>query len=137
VGFPDADAVLERYPDQLSGGMSQRAMIAMILSMEPALLLADEPTSALDATVQLEVLELLSRINREEGTGVLLVTHDIGVAMRYAHRIAVASGGRVVEEGRADTFAESAARLTPESRELLESHYTLRHGRAEASAGPP
>jgi len=128
VGFGDPAAVLRRYPGELSGGMSQRAMIALVLSTEPSLLLADEPTSALDATVQLEVLELMAKLNREQGVAVLLVTHDIGVALRYASRIVVAAQGRVVDEGAPGHFLNPAGELSSEASALLAGERALRTG---------
>jgi ABC-type dipeptide/oligopeptide/nickel transport system ATPase component len=128
VGFGDPESVLRRYPGELSGGMSQRAMIALILSTEPSLLLADEPTSALDATVQLEVLELMAKLNRERGVAVLLVTHDIGVALRYASRIVVAAQGRVVDEGTREHFNNAASELSSEATALLAGERALRSG---------
>jgi len=98
VGLPDPARQAVAYPHELSGGMRQRAAIAIALAGGPSVLLADEPTTALDATVQAQVLELLRRLSREEGLSVLLVTHDLGVAST-ADRIAVMYAGRVVEEG--------------------------------------
>jgi len=132
VGFGDPEAVLRRYPGELSGGMSQRAMIALVLSTEPSLLLADEPTSALDATVQLEVLELMAKLNREQGVAVLLVTHDIGVALRYASRIVVAAQGKVVDEGTREHFLRPRTELSSEASALLAGERALRTGGAPA-----
>jgi peptide/nickel transport system ATP-binding protein len=90
---------LDTYPHELSGGLRQRAMIAMALSCNPRLLLADEPTTALDATVQVQVLILLRRLQRELGTGMIFVTHDLGVASEIADTIAVMYAGRIVGSG--------------------------------------
>jgi peptide/nickel transport system ATP-binding protein len=99
VHIPSAERRLDAYPHELSGGLRQRAMIAMALSCGPRLLLADEPTTALDATVQIQVLILLRRLQRELGMGVIFVTHDLGVAAEIADRIAVMYAGRIVESG--------------------------------------
>jgi ABC-type glutathione transport system ATPase component len=90
---------LDAYPHELSGGLRQRAMIAMALSCNPRLLLADEPTTALDATVQVQVLILLRRLQRELGIGMIFVTHDLGVAAEIADTVAVMYAGRIVESG--------------------------------------
>jgi peptide/nickel transport system ATP-binding protein len=99
VKIPSPERRLDAYPHELSGGLRQRAMIAMALSCGPRLLLADEPTTALDATVQIQVLILLRRLQREMGMGTIFVTHDLGVASEIADRIAVMYAGRIVEEG--------------------------------------
>ncbi|MFT5390980.1 MAG: peptide/nickel transport system ATP-binding protein [Gammaproteobacteria bacterium] len=99
VKVPSAARRLQAYPHELSGGLRQRAMIAMALSCQPKLLLADEPTTALDATVQVQVLILLRKLQRELGMGVIFVTHDLGVAAEVADRVAVMYAGRIVETG--------------------------------------
>jgi peptide/nickel transport system ATP-binding protein len=99
VGIPSAQRRLDAYPHELSGGLRQRAMIAIALSCNPQLLLADEPTTALDATVQVQVLILLRRLQRELGMGMIFVTHDLGVAAEIADTIAVMYAGRIVEVG--------------------------------------
>ena len=99
VKIPAAARRLDAYPHELSGGLRQRAMIAIALSCGPQLLLADEPTTALDATVQIQVLILLRRLQQELGMGTIFVTHDLGVAAEVADRVAVMYAGRVVEEG--------------------------------------
>jgi peptide/nickel transport system ATP-binding protein len=99
VRIPSAERRLDAYPHELSGGLRQRAMIAMALSCNPQLLLADEPTTALDATVQVQVLILLRRLQRELGMGMIFVTHDLGVAAEIADTIAVMYAGRIVETG--------------------------------------
>jgi len=99
VRIPSAARRLDAYPHELSGGLRQRAMIALALSCDPKLLLADEPTTALDATVQIQVLILLRRLQRELGMSVIVVTHDLGVAAEVADRIAVMYAGRIVETG--------------------------------------
>lgn len=99
VGIPSPDSRYAAYPHQFSGGMQQRALIAIGLSCNPALLLADEPTTALDVTIQAQILDLMRRINREHGTSVILVTHDLGVAAEFCDSIAVMYAGRIVEKG--------------------------------------
>ncbi len=99
VRIPSPERRLDAYPHEMSGGMRQRAMIALALACKPQLLLADEPTTALDATVQIQVLLLLRELQREFGLSVIFVTHDIGAAVEVADRIAVMYAGRIVEEG--------------------------------------
>ena len=106
VGIPDARRRLEEYPFQFSGGMRQRVMIAMALAGDPALLIADEPTTALDVTIQAQVLELLGTLQRERGMGMLLITHDLGIARQLASRVGVMYAGELVEvASRVDFFA--------------------------------
>jgi len=102
VQIPSAERRLRAYPNELSGGLRQRAMIAMAMSCEPELLLADEPTTALDATVQIQVLLLLRAIQKERGTAMVFVTHDLGVAGEIADEVAVMYAGRIVENGPAE-----------------------------------
>jgi len=101
VGIPEARTRIGDYPHQFSGGMRQRVMIAMALSCNPKLLLADEPTTALDVTIQAQILELLTRLTRELGTAVIIITHNLGVVARYADRVNVMYAGKIVESARA------------------------------------
>ena len=137
VKIPEAERRLDNYPHELSGGLRQRAMIAMALSCGPRLLLADEPTTALDATVQIQVLILLRKLQRELGMGTIFVTHDLGVASEIADRIAVMYAGRIVEEGPvADVLR---APMHPYTQGLLAStvHGQGRDGDIEAIPGSP
>jgi oligopeptide/dipeptide ABC transporter ATP-binding protein len=99
VRIPDAEHRIDSYPHQFSGGMRQRAMIAMSLACTPRLIIADEPTTALDVTVQAQVLELLKNVTRDSGSALILITHDLGVVARYAQRVNVMYAGRIVEQG--------------------------------------
>ncbi|MDF2810539.1 MAG: dppD [Microvirga sp.] len=106
VGIPDPERRARQYPHELSGGMRQRATIAMALACDPVLLIADEPTTALDVTIQAQILELLQKLQRERGMGILFVTHNLGVVAEIADRVTVMYAGRVVETGNvADVFA--------------------------------
>jgi len=102
VGIPNAAQRVDAYPHEFSGGMRQRAMIAMALALEPEVLIADEPTTALDVTVQAQILALLASLNRERALATILITHDLGVVAEVADRVLVMYGGRVVEQGTLD-----------------------------------
>ncbi|WP_068261912.1 ABC transporter ATP-binding protein [Janibacter limosus] len=107
VGIPDPDRRLSEYPHQLSGGMRQRALIAMALACEPRLLIADEPTTALDVTIQAQILALLRELVEDTGTALVMITHDLGVVAGLCDEINVLYGGRLVERAeRHDLFAE-------------------------------
>jgi microcin C transport system ATP-binding protein len=109
VGFPDAEHRLDAFPHQLSGGQRQRVMIAMALANNPALLIADEPTTALDVTIQAQILKLLAREKAARGLALLLITHDLSIVSRYADRVCVMKGGRVVESGTVAEVFEAPA----------------------------
>ena len=104
VGIADPERRLDEYPFQFSGGMKQRVMIAIALAGEPDLLIADEPTTALDVTVQAQILDLLAELQRQRGMGILLITHDLGVVARMAHRVGVMYAGELVEVADRDDF---------------------------------
>ncbi|HYP97500.1 MAG TPA: ABC transporter ATP-binding protein [Polyangiaceae bacterium] len=119
VHIPDAELRMKQIPEELSGGMRQRAMIAMALACKPDLLIADEPTTALDVTIQAQILALLKELQREEGMAILLITHDLGVAAEMADRVVVMYAGRIAERARVtDLFATP---LHPYTRGLLRS----------------
>jgi peptide/nickel transport system ATP-binding protein len=138
VRIPSPERRLDAYPHEMSGGMRQRAMIALALACKPQLLLADEPTTALDATVQIQILLLLRELQREMGLSVIFVTHDIGAALEVADRIAVMYAGRIVEVGSARTLIREPRH--PYTLALLKSraHGALAKGaRLETIAGAP
>jgi peptide/nickel transport system ATP-binding protein len=138
VRIPSPERRLQAYPHEMSGGMRQRAMIALSLACRPQLLLADEPTTALDATVQIQILLLLRELQKEMGLSVIFVTHDIGAAVEVADRIAVMYAGRIVEEGPARTLMREPRH--PYTRALLQSRAdgALAKGqRLETIAGSP
>jgi peptide/nickel transport system ATP-binding protein len=99
VGIPGAEARLDHYPHQFSGGMRQRVVIALAIAAEPILIIADEPTTALDVSIQAQVIALLKRLAQTRGTAVMLITHDMGVIAETSHRVAVMYAGRIVEVG--------------------------------------
>jgi peptide/nickel transport system ATP-binding protein len=131
VGIPDAARRANDYPHQFSGGQRQRIMIAMAIATEPDLLIADEPTTALDVTVQAQILRLLKRLQAETGMGLILITHDLGVAAEMADRVAVMQGGSIVETG--DVQSILTAPSHPYTQQLLES-VPGRHGFPKAAS---
>ncbi|APV52286.1 dipeptide ABC transporter ATP-binding protein DppD [Betaproteobacteria bacterium GR16-43] len=138
VRIPSPERRLDAYPHEMSGGMRQRAMIALALACNPQVLLADEPTTALDATVQIQILLLLRELQRELGLAIVFVTHDIGAAIEVADRIAVMYAGRIVEEGPARTLIRAPRH--PYTLALLQSraHGALAKGsRLQTIGGSP
>jgi dipeptide transport system ATP-binding protein len=107
VEIPAAKTRLNAYPHEMSGGMNQRVMIAMAIACEPRLLIADEPTTALDVTIQAQVMDLLLRLQREQGMGLVLITHDLAVVATMAQRVAVMYAGQVVETEATDTLFDA------------------------------
>ncbi|AID34246.1 peptide/nickel transport system ATP-binding protein [Mesorhizobium sp. USDA 4775] len=119
VQIRDPERVLKNYPHELSGGMRQRVLIAAAFAAEPRLIVADEPTTALDVTVQKQILRLIAALQREHGTAILFVTHDLGVVAKISQKVSVLYAGKVVEE--ADTAALFAAPQHPYTRALMAS----------------
>jgi peptide/nickel transport system ATP-binding protein len=127
MGMPIPEQRIDEYPHQLSGGMRQRALIAMAMACSPKVLIADEPTTALDVTVQAQVFELMRELQRRHGTAVMLITHDMGVVAEMAHDVAVMYMGSIVESGTVNEVL-----LTPRhpyTINLLRSMPTLGKGR--------
>jgi len=136
VRIPDPDARARQYPHELSGGMRQRVMIAMALACNPALLIADEPTTALDVTIQAQMLRLMQTLQRELGTALLFITHDLGVVAEVADDVAVMYAGRFVEQGSVYEIFEQP--LHPYTRGLLAARPRLdgdRHAPLATIAG--
>jgi len=134
VGIPEPEQRAKEYPHQLSGGMRQRAMIAMAVACNPEVLIADEPTSALDVTIQAQILEVIAKLRRELGTAVILITHDLGVVAETAEHVIVMYAGRKVEEG--DVRSVFADPQHPYTRGLIHSIPRLALMRSGGAAQP-
>ena len=133
VGIPTPEVRMKQYPHEFSGGMRQRALIAMALSCEPSLLIADEPTTALDVTIQAQILELLKKLHEERGMSIVLISHDMGVMANMGDRIAVMYGGIIVEEGTVDEIFYHAKH--PYTKALLKSIPHPENSKAEKLQG--
>ena len=129
VGIPDPNARLKNYPHQLSGGMRQRALIAMALACQPRLLIADEPTTALDVTIQAQILALLKELVEDTGTALIMITHDLGVVAGLCDEVNVLYGGRIVERG--DRHRLFATPRHPYTHGLLDVDPAARRPRGE------
>jgi peptide/nickel transport system ATP-binding protein len=134
VGIPDPVGRLAAFPHSLSGGMAQRVMIAMALALEPELLIADEPTTALDVTIQAQILDLMRDLQRETGTAIILITHDLGVVAEMCDRVAVMYAGEIVEQ--TDVHTLFAAPKHPYTQGLIGSVPSLGHVQAELATIP-
>ena len=134
VGIPDPESRIDVYPHQLSGGMSQRVMIAMAIACKPRLLIADEPTTALDVTIQAQIVDLLLELQQKECMSLILITHDLALVAEAVHRIIVMYAGQVVEEGRAeDIFREPKH---PYTQALLRSLPEFAEGKSRLQSLP-
>ncbi|OHV80162.1 ABC transporter ATP-binding protein [Rhizobium sp. LCM 4573] len=134
VEIPDPERMLDRYTFEFSGGMRQRAMIAMALACDPDILIADEPTTALDVTTQAEILDLIRRLQQERGMAMLLITHDMGVVAEIADEVAVMRYGRIVESGPVDSIFHASSH--PYTRQLLDATMKLERGAAGSAVIP-
>jgi peptide/nickel transport system ATP-binding protein len=137
VRIPSAETRLDDYPHQFSGGMRQRAVIGMAIGCTPRVLIADEPTSNLDVTIQVQMIELFRDIQRETGVGIILITHDLGVAAALCDRVAVMYAGRIVETGPVRAIYRNPAH--PYTQALLAAipHLGQKRSRLHAIAGQP
>lgn len=138
VNIPNAEERAKQYPHEFSGGMRQRAMIAMAMSCEPKLLIADEPTTALDVTIQAQIMQLMAKVREETGTAIILITHDLGVVANLADRVAVMYAGKIVETGTAEDIFYRPKH--PYTQALLKSLPTVETSREEklvSIAGTP
>ena len=138
VQIPNAAERADQYPLEFSGGMRQRAMIAMAMSCEPKLLIADEPTTALDVTIQAQIMQLMAKVREETGTAIILITHDLGVVANLADRVAVMYAGKIVETGTAEDIFYRPKH--PYTQALLKSLPTVETSREEklvSIAGTP
>jgi oligopeptide/dipeptide ABC transporter ATP-binding protein len=125
VGIPEPAVRLKDFPHQFSGGMRQRVMIAMALACRPRLLIADEPTTALDVTIQAQIIDLINELERETGTSVIIITHDLGVVAEMADQVAVMYAGHIVEHGLVKDIYQSPQH--PYTRALMGSIPRLRY----------
>jgi oligopeptide/dipeptide ABC transporter ATP-binding protein len=138
TNIPEAERRAQQYPFSFSGGMLQRAMIAMAIACEPQVLIADEPTTALDVTIQAQILDLLKELQRKVGMAIVLITHDLGVVARMADEVAVMYAGEIVEHGTADDVFYSAAHpYTIGLRAAMPSKDTSRAGLRPIEGAPP
>ncbi len=138
VQIPNAAERAEQYPHEFSGGMRQRAMIAMAMSCEPKLLIADEPTTALDVTIQAQIMKLMAEVRQQTGTAIILITHDLGVVANLADRVAVMYAGKIMETGTAEDIFYRPSH--PYTQALLKSLPTVETDRGEklvSIAGTP
>jgi oligopeptide/dipeptide ABC transporter ATP-binding protein len=137
--IPEAAKRARQYPFEFSGGMLQRAMIAMAISCKPSILIADEPTTALDVTIQAQILDLMQDLQKETGMAIILITHDLGVVARMADEVAVMYAGRVVEHGSADdVFYRSAHPYTVGLKEAMPTNDpALQHELKPIEGSPP
>jgi len=119
VQIPNPEAVIKQYPHQLSGGMRQRVMIAMALACKPKILIADEPTTALDVTIQAQILHLMNELQKENGTAIIFITHDLGVINEMADDVAVMYCGQVVEKATARTIFSDCEMSHPYTEGLM------------------
>jgi peptide/nickel transport system ATP-binding protein len=134
VGIPCPERVAREYPHQLSGGMRQRAMIAMAMACRPELLIADEPSTALDVTIQAQILDLMRELKEKSGTAILMITHDLGVVAEMCEYVIVMYGGKIVEE--ADVYTVFDNPLHPYTRGLMESRPALNRDSARLNPIP-
>lgn len=134
VGIPNPETRINQYPHEYSGGMRQRAMIAIALACNPKILIADEPTTALDVTIQAQILDLMRDLQEETGTAIILITHDLGVVANAAHRVAVMYGGKIVETGNVEEIFYNPKH--PYTWGLLASMPKLDSGEEELQAIP-
>jgi oligopeptide/dipeptide ABC transporter ATP-binding protein len=136
TGLKEPDLIFNKYPHELSGGMRQRIVIAIALARRPSLIIADEPTTALDVTIQAQILSLMGDLQKETGTAILLITHDLGVVSRVGHSMSVLYAGQVVEEGRVkDVFEEPCHPYTKALFDALPSRNLNHRGKLNAIAG--
>ncbi|MCB1407740.1 MAG: ABC transporter ATP-binding protein, partial [Rhodobacteraceae bacterium] len=135
VGIPDPEQKLKVYPHQMSGGQSQRVMIAMAISCRPKLLIADEPTTALDVTVQAQIFDLMRDIQARFGVAIVLITHDMGAIAEMTDRVAVMYAGRIIEQGLSDEILDNP--LHPYTRGLIGCIPVLGREAAGAKRLPP